>query len=118
MRSSMGNPGPTSARTAASTSRAKRTRFSSEPPYSSWRWLNHGERNWLISQPWPACTMTIWNPARLARPAALAYAATMSAICSCVSALTGNPSGRTPSDGPYWHSSPFFFLSTMYVPAY
>ncbi|MDT4869554.1 hypothetical protein FQZ97_1045910 [compost metagenome] len=34
------------ARTASNTASGKRMRFSSEPPYSSMRWLEIGERNW------------------------------------------------------------------------
>ena len=69
MRNSMGKPGPTAARTDCSTSTAKRQRFSRLPPYSSPRWLKYGEKNWLMSQPWPPWIMIISNPARLASPA-------------------------------------------------
>ena len=36
------------ARTVSATSSAKRMRFSRDPPYSSVRWLDTGERNWWI----------------------------------------------------------------------
>src|SRR5262249_32836417 len=38
-------------RTASYISIAKRMRFSSEPPYSSMRWLESGERNWCARYP-------------------------------------------------------------------
>ncbi len=41
-----GKSGPTFARTARSNSTAKRARFSSEPPFSSVRLFENGERNW------------------------------------------------------------------------
>ena len=101
MRSSMGKPGPTAARTASSTSSKKRQRFSVEPPYSSVRLLTAGERNWLKSQPWPAWIITISNSARLARPAAVPKAAAISWIRDWGISCTWLPLGSTSAEGPY-----------------
>ncbi len=45
MRTVSGRSAGQAARTASKTSSGKRSRFSSEPPYSSVRWLEIGERN-------------------------------------------------------------------------
>ena len=45
IRTLIGRSAGQTARTASNTSSGKRSRFSSEPPYSSVRWLVSGERN-------------------------------------------------------------------------
>ena len=99
-RSSMGKPGPMAARTASMTSSAKRKRPSLLPPYASERRFVSGERNWWISQPWPAWSISMSKPARLTSAAPSAKRRTAWAICSCVMARTAVPVGRTPSLGP------------------
>jgi hypothetical protein len=67
---------PTCARTSSSTSRQKRVRFSTDPPYLSTRSLADGLRNWS-SRCWPAAiSSTPSSPPSLVRLAAAPKART------------------------------------------
>ena len=59
----------TAARTASNTSRGKRMRFSSEPPYSSSRRLEIGDRNSCSRYPCAPCSSMASKPSRSARRA-------------------------------------------------
>ena len=70
-RSATAQVSPTASRVSSSTSRSSRTRFSSEPPYSSLRWLRRRCRKCIGSdRSWAAYTYTMSKPARFARNAA------------------------------------------------
>ena len=78
-RSTTTRVGPTAERTAANTSRAKRSR---SPPHSSSRWLVSPDRNWRTRLCWPALTSTPSHPDSTASPAADANPLTTSAMSS------------------------------------
>ena len=90
----------TAARTASSTSRPKRVRFSRLPPYSSVRVLTPGSKNCSIRWPPNEVTSQPSQPQRSSRRAASANRSTIAGI-SDVRSGTGTsrctPSGR--SDG-------------------
>src|SRR5580704_9612891 len=70
MRAPSGMPCGIAARTALATSSGKRMRPSKEPPYSSLRLLEIGERKLCSRYPCAACSSTASTPARTARWAA------------------------------------------------
>ena len=100
MRYSMRKSSPHTSLIFLHTMMGKRARFSMEPPYSSVRWLNSGEMNWLSSQPWPPWRFTIWKPSALQFHAASAHWAAVFSIISTVISSTCTPSSRTKAEGP------------------
>ena len=96
MRTIIGRSAGQAARTASNTSSGKRSRFSSEPPYSSVRWLATGERNEESRYPWAQCSSSRSKPASAPRRAAATKSATIA-----VQVGAGQPRAASGSPGPY-----------------
>ncbi len=90
-RNSITKSGPTARLMALQISRGRRTLFSMLPPHRSFRLLNRGDMNCVISHPCPPWTVTIPKPTDCAHFAARAKLSIVSSIISSVMGRTCMP---------------------------
>ena len=106
--------GPTAARTAVSTWRAKSVR---SWPHSSSRWLVSPDRNWRTSEYWPALTSTPSQPARTASAADRANPSTTAAM-SAASIHFGTSRVLTSGTRDGARSGSWFQCEVLWPPAW